>query len=82
MKSWGAGLAFAGVHDSFWTHAGSVDTMNHILRDKFVELHQEPILEILLKQFQETYPNIDFPPVPELGDLDINEVRKAPYFFS
>lgn len=36
-----AGLAFAGVHDSFWTHAGSVDEMNKILRDSFVELHSQ-----------------------------------------
>ena len=28
-----AGITFAGVHDSFWTHAGSVDDMNRILRD-------------------------------------------------
>jgi DNA-directed RNA polymerase len=30
---------FAGVHDSFWTHAGNVPQMNKLLRAKFVELH-------------------------------------------
>lgn len=40
-----AGLTFAGVHDSFWTHACDVDTMNIILREKFVELYEIPILE-------------------------------------
>ena len=35
----------AGVHDSYWTHAGDVDTMNKILREKFVELYDAPILE-------------------------------------
>jgi DNA-directed RNA polymerase len=40
-----AGLTFAGVHDSFWTHACDVDTMNKILREKFVELYETPILE-------------------------------------
>lgn len=36
---------FAGVHDSYWTHACDVDEMNRILREKFVELYERPILE-------------------------------------
>ena len=35
----------AGVHDSYWTHACDVDEMNRILREKFVELYEAPILE-------------------------------------
>lgn len=35
----------SGVHDSYWTHACDVDTMNKILREKFVELYEAPILE-------------------------------------
>lgn len=35
----------AGVHDSYWTHACDVDMMNKILREKFVELYEAPILE-------------------------------------
>jgi DNA-directed RNA polymerase len=38
-------LARAGVHDSYWTHAGDIDKMNVILREKFVELYDQPILE-------------------------------------
>lgn len=38
-------LGFPGVHDSYWTHACDVDTMNRILREKFVELYNTPILE-------------------------------------
>lgn len=34
-----------GVHDSYWTHACNVDQMNRILREKFVELYEQPILE-------------------------------------
>uniref|UniRef100_A0A7C8ZI26 DNA-directed RNA polymerase n=1 Tax=Opuntia streptacantha TaxID=393608 RepID=A0A7C8ZI26_OPUST len=40
-----AGLNFAGVHDSCWTHACDVDEMNRILREKFIELYEQPILE-------------------------------------
>ncbi|KAJ0744625.1 putative DNA-directed RNA polymerase [Helianthus annuus] len=77
-----AGLRFAGVHDSFWTHACDVDKMNVILREKFVELYRTPILENLLESFQTTYPGLEFPPLPPRGDFDLNEVLKSPYFFN
>lgn len=38
-----SGVVFAGVHDSFWTHAGSVARMNQVLREKFVELHHRQV---------------------------------------
>lgn len=41
------GLAFAGVHDSFWTHAADVDTCRDVIREQFVELYREPLLERL-----------------------------------
>lgn len=34
-----------GVHDSYWTHACDVDELSRILREKFVELYEMPILE-------------------------------------
>ncbi|KAI5079887.1 hypothetical protein GOP47_0005366 [Adiantum capillus-veneris] len=77
-----AGLTFAGVHDSYWTHAGDVDKMNVILREKFVELYNQPILENLLKSFKESFPDIDFPPVPARGQFDLKEVLQSPYFFN
>lgn len=79
-----AGLSFAGVHDSFWTHAGSVDTMNIILRDKFLELHSQPLLHNLRKELVESYPGdpSDIPPVPQLGGLDLNKITQADYFFN
>ncbi|CAM6108851.1 unnamed protein product [Calypogeia fissa] len=77
-----AHLYFAGVHDSFWTHAGTVDKLNSLLRKTFVELYSDPILENLLKGFKEQFPKLDFPDVPSRGDLDLSEVTKAPYFFN
>jgi DNA-directed RNA polymerase, mitochondrial len=77
-------LTFAGVHDSFWTHACDVDTMSSILRDKFIELHSEPLLENLYKEMCETYPEVAhrFPKPPEAGNLDLNVIRDSVYFFS
>ncbi|KAJ1995045.1 DNA-directed RNA polymerase [Dimargaris cristalligena] len=48
-------LTFASVHDSYWTHACSVDQMNIILRDQFIALHEKPILENLLEEFKNRY---------------------------
>uniref|UniRef100_A0A8C2PPE7 DNA-directed RNA polymerase n=1 Tax=Cyprinus carpio TaxID=7962 RepID=A0A8C2PPE7_CYPCA len=50
-----AGLTFVSVHDCYWTHAVTVDTMNRVCREQFVVLHSQPILEelsgFLLKKY-------------------------------
>lgn len=43
-----SGVSYSGVHDSYWTHACDVDEMSKILREKFVELYETPILEQVL----------------------------------
>ncbi|KAK9808067.1 hypothetical protein WJX73_001423 [Symbiochloris irregularis] len=81
-----AGLAFAGVHDSFWTHAATTDEMNRILRETFVELHSRPLLENLHNQFTAEHPQLaqHFPKLPKIPDpaLNLEDVRDSPYFFS
>ncbi|CAM8987756.1 unnamed protein product [Rhodiola kirilowii] len=56
--------------------------MNRILREKFVELYKAPILEQLLENFEQSFPTLSFPPLPERGDFDITEVLRSPYFFN
>jgi hypothetical protein len=46
-----AGLTFAAVHDCYWTHACSVDTMNEFCRDQFIALYNQPIIEDLSQVF-------------------------------
>ncbi|XP_061977029.1 DNA-directed RNA polymerase 2B, chloroplastic/mitochondrial-like [Populus nigra] len=77
-----AGLKFAGVHDSYWTHACDVDEMNRILREKFVELYETPILKSLLESFEKSFPTLSFPPLPEWGDFELRQVLESPYFFN
>jgi DNA-directed RNA polymerase len=76
------GLTFASVHDSYWTHAGSMDQLATALREEFVNLYEQPILEQTRDMWVRRYPEIPFPPVPQVGDLDIKEVLKSPYFFN
>lgn len=75
------GLVFSAVHDSFWTHAADVDEMNVVLRDCFVDLYERPLLEELKASLELRYPDATFPDLPRRGNLDLDEVRNAPYFF-
>lgn len=78
------GVAFAGVHDSFWTHAGTVGAMGRLLREEFVELHtgRGDLLAQLVAELKEQHPGIELPPVPPRGRLDVSRVRRSRYFFS
>src|ERR1700694_3891652 len=50
-----AGLTFASVHDSFWTHAADVDVMNVVLREAFIRMHSGDLVEKLRDEFVERY---------------------------
>lgn len=77
-----AGLTFASVHDSFWTHACDMDQLAQLLREEFVKLYEQPVLEQLHEFFVAHYPEIRFPPLPAIGKLDLRKVLESPYFFS
>ena len=85
MESFRRGIVFAGVHDSFWTHACDVPELALILREKFVQLHSLPLLESFRRQLQASVHDvqIDAPPMADPGNrLDLNEIRRSTYFFS
>jgi DNA-directed RNA polymerase len=50
-----AKLSFAAVHDSFWTHACDIDSMNTILRDAFIEIHSDDVIGRLAAEFNIRY---------------------------
>ncbi|KAJ8374547.1 hypothetical protein SKAU_G00051270 [Synaphobranchus kaupii] len=91
-----AGLTFVSVHDCFWTHAVSVDTMNKICREQFVALHSQPIMRdlstFLLRKYTARISGKKFlehrrmvqllSKVPETGDFDLQRVKESTYFFS
>jgi len=75
------GLTFSAVHDSFWTHPCDVDEMNEVLRETFVDLYEKPLLEELKTMWELRYSDITFPDLPERGTFNLEEVKRAPYFF-
>lgn len=50
-----AGLVFASVHDSYWTHAADVDTLSDLIRETFVLLHSNDILANLRQEFLDRF---------------------------
>ena len=68
------------VHCGF--HASDVDVMNEKLRQCFIELYREPILEDLEKSLLLRYPGVKFPPLPSTGELELEKVLESDYFFN
>ncbi|KAE8260676.1 hypothetical protein A4X13_0g200 [Tilletia indica] len=71
-----AGLVFASVHDSYWTHACDIDTMSDIIRDTFVRLHSQDILGRLREEFLERYKD-HYLPVVRLKAADRAKLQKT-----
>lgn len=54
-------LTFASVHDSYWTHASTIDQMSTIIRDTFIALHSSDVLGRLSNEFHERYAGYKVP---------------------
>ncbi|GLB44584.1 putative DNA-dependent RNA polymerase catalyzes the transcription of DNA into RNA using the four ribonucleoside triphosphates as substrates [Lyophyllum shimeji] len=67
------GLTFASVHDSYWTHACSIDKMSEIIRDTFIALHSSDVLQKLDAEFRERYKNYKVP----LTSLRVGKLLKG-----
>lgn len=50
-----AGITFASVHDSYWTHASTVEPMSEVIRDSFIHLHSNDIIGKLRDEFVDRY---------------------------
>eukprot|EP00475_Leptophrys_vorax_P010877 TRINITY_DN1743_c0_g1_i5.p1 TRINITY_DN1743_c0_g1~~TRINITY_DN1743_c0_g1_i5.p1 ORF type:complete len:735 (-),score=156.33 TRINITY_DN1743_c0_g1_i5:84-2288(-) len=76
------GVDFAAVHDSYWSPPGNISRMSRVLRQEFVNLHSNPILNQLVMDLIERYPGQSFPPSEEPGDLVIESIMKSKFFFN
>ncbi|KAG8691426.1 DNA-directed RNA polymerase [Ceratobasidium sp. 423] len=63
-------ITFASVHDSYWTHASTVDEMSGIIRDTFIALHSSNILQKLRDEFIDRYSGYRVP-LSTLTDRDL-----------
>lgn len=75
------------VHDCYGTHASDTNKSAKFLREAFVEIYRQPILEnftqdVLSVLDTEEQKDIELPEIPEKGELDIEEVLSSEYFFN
>lgn len=79
------GLAFCGVHDSFWTHAADVDRMRVVIGEEFRRLHEAHWPTQLAAQWAERYPDVTLPPCPFEPDQQwrdlIDATQRSTYLF-
>ncbi len=73
---------FAMVHDSYGVHASDVDVLNRVLREEFVRIYSEPVLQNFLDEQRKAHRDITLPDPPQTGTLDIRQVLSSPYFFA
>jgi len=70
------------IHDSYGVHARYVPDMAHALRKAFVEMYEENDVITNFKGDAEESVGLPMPDSPERGNLDIDSVIGATYFFA
>jgi DNA-directed RNA polymerase len=79
---------FAMIHDSFGVHAADTTLLNAVLREAFVDQYSQPVLEHfreeIVEQLRMVKPELaeKIPPVPPVGDLDLEAVKQSDFFFA
>jgi DNA-directed RNA polymerase len=80
----GAGIRdFSMIHDSYGTHAANASKMSAILREAFIEMYSNGVLEAFDKDIRsQLSEGNELRGIPEYGSLDLNLVRQSKFFFS
>ena len=82
---------FAMIHDSFGTHVADKGTMDRLLREAFIEVHEEfnelggisnRLYGLHIRDVAGGGEGMSFPDMYEVGNLDLRDVLNSPYFFS
>ena len=83
MKAAVPDVALSCIHDSFGTHACDYEASAKAIRESFREIHSQDLLGKFLEEVRELIPaDLEIPPVPTFGDLDLAELDKSLYFFA
>ena len=76
-----AGVSFAAVHDSYWTHQATAKKLDGILRRTFIDMHSKDPLSRIREDWIQRY-NVELPELPNRGTLDLEQIKNSEYFFS
>lgn len=71
------GMSPVTIHDDFGVHAADTERFHEIIREEFVAMYEgNTILQDMAQSTGYTVPP------PEVGDLNLRDVLRSPYFFS
>jgi DNA-directed RNA polymerase len=76
---------FGGIHDCFLTTAAEMATLRQVVRATFAEMYADDPLADITEQLAGQIPVQAYsklPPLPRLGNFDIDQVNDADYFIS
>ena len=81
---WHDGMrSFSLIHDSYGTHAGNTAVLAEILREQFVEMYSQDVLQSFKEELEMQLPEgKKLPPLPPKGTLDLELVKQSKYFFA
>jgi DNA-directed RNA polymerase len=83
-RCWDEGIhSFSLVHDSYGTHAANAWALAKFLREEFVMLYEEDVLDRFKCDLELQLPeDVQLPELPPKGDLDLATVEESVYFFA
>ena len=76
---------FCNVHDSFGTTAADVHMLSITLRDAFVKIFQDDVLQDFKDGIEKLIPEKfrdKLPEVPAKGNLNLDDLRQSEFFFA
>lgn len=73
---------FAMIHDSYGTHASDTYMLAHYLRKVFVDMYTHNDVLGAWINSQPLAARVEFPALPENGNLDLEEIMNSEHFFA
>jgi DNA-directed RNA polymerase len=77
-----AGIDMLCIHDCYGFIAPHAAKGNEIIRDQYIRLHRRNLLNEVREATRRRVPkNVKLPPLPQIGDLDLELIRKSFHAF-
>lgn len=83
-RAWDEGLrSYSLIHDSYGTHAGNTWALARFLREEFVAMYEEDVMEVFRRDLALQLPDgVELDELPPKGTLDLEAVLGSVYFFA
>lgn len=81
----GEEFSWSVIHDSYGVHACDVDLMHRCIREEFVAIYSDNWLQRIEDEVRSYAPDANIPPYKDfitLGDFNIEETTRSPFFFA